>query len=409
MKLFRTNGLNIMDKDNNAIKLFISFMMNNKNLTPKQRKLRDELLARDYRLLANEEDTTQREQLDTAETHEVPGNESLQGTEYNSPAMLHDFLYGFNQDPFLKYTSHLIDSQETIDEINAACKTTQYDFVKHAALLEHRLKDLIKKLEIKYPEVWKSFMVARAIHYVYGGKGTGSTWGLDKVESNWHDASIMAWAQQNPGIIPNPGKNIVKLQKSIGYKLAKPFRSSITGKRVSTFSDLVFYYKSLFHIRLDNSLRMLIETKNRKMQREDGMYAQITFKEDKFNENMELFTDVDKLLTAYGRIIRICCKKQRKDLGEHPEIELAFYEENGKTLFTVHHKNSIYGKPPSSASRIGDDLGLLVNRNINGICNLYIEADFGSEQYFRVDLWSPTGGRRQKIDKVSGVKYILEF
>lgn len=100
MKLFRTNGLNIMDKDNNAIKLFISFMMNNKNLTPKQRKLRDELLARDYRLLANEEDTTQREQLDTAETHEVPGNESLQGTEYNSPAMLHDFLYGFNQDPF---------------------------------------------------------------------------------------------------------------------------------------------------------------------------------------------------------------------------------------------------------------------------------------------------------------------
>ena len=139
------------------------------------------------------------------------------------------------------------------------------------------------------------------------------------------------------------------------------------------------------------------------------MYAQITFKEDKFNENMELFTDVDKLLTAYGRIIRICCKKQRKDLGEHPEIELAFYEENGKTLFTVHHKNSIYGKPPSSASRIGDDLGLLVNRNINGICNLYIEADFGREQYFRVDLWSPTGGRRQKIDKVSGVKYILEF
>ena len=385
-------------------------MMNNKNLTPKQRKLRDELLARDYKHIANEEDTTQKELPEAAETHEMPGNESLPGTEYNSPAMLHDFLYGFNQDPFLKYTSHLIDNQETIDEINTACKTTQYDFARHVDLLKQRLNDLIDKLESKYPKIRGSFMVARALCYVSGkGKGAPPTWGIDKVESNWHDASIMAWAQQNPGIIPNPGKNIVKVQKNTGYKLKRPFRSTVTEKRISTFSDLVVYFKSLFHIRLDNSLRMLIETKNNKMQREEGMNAQITFSDGKFNKNMELFTDVDKLLTAYRRIIKICCSNQNKELGGRAEIELAFYEDNGKTLFTIHHKNSIYGKPPSSASRMGRDQGNLVKNNINGICNLYIEADFGNDQYYRIDLWSPEGGKKQKIDKVEGVKYILEF
>lgn len=399
-----------MDKDNNAIKLFINFMMNNKNLTPKQRKFRDELLARDYRLLTKEEDTAKEELPETVETKVVRGNESLPGTEYNSPAMLHDFLYGFNQDPFLKYTSHLIDSLETIDEINGACKTTQYDFVRHADLLKHRLNDLIDNLESKYPKIRKSFMAARAICYVSGkGKGNPPTWGIDKVESNWHGADILAWAQQNPGIIPNPGKNIVRTQKNIGYKLTKPFRSTITGKRIGTFSDLVVYFKSLFHIRLDNSLRMLIETKNGQIQRESELKAHITFLESKFSKNMELFTDVDKLLTAYRKIIKICCNNQKKEYGEFPEIELAFYEENDNTLFTIHHKNSIYGKPPSKASRMGNDLGELVKRNINGICNLYVEADFGNDQYYRVDLWSPTGGRRQKISKVIGVKYILEF
>lgn len=393
------------------------FFLKNKKLSASQKKRRNNLILRDYETIVKEDEKDGGEKgpepappTDDEEIKIQAGNSSLRGVSYISPKYLHDFLYGYNQDPFLKYTSHLIDSEDVIADINKACITTTYDFSKHIKLLQQSFYNLLEKLKEEYPDVDKMYMVSRARRYLFGSKDGKGTWGSDKIDINWSSQSILDWAKDNPGIIPNPGKNIAKKQRNIGFKLPSHFKSDVTGKRIFTFADLVIYFKSLFHIRLDNSLRSLIELKNKDVVWNWDKEINIKIDVNNFPANIEIFTDVDKLLQAYYKILSICKQNQKKEYGTIPEIILSLFEKGEHVYFCIHHKNSIYGKSPSAASRLGTEQGELISKNLNGLCNLYIEADFGQNQYYRIDLWSPQGGKKEKLKKkTEGVKYIMEF
>ena len=234
-----------------------------------------------------------------------------------------------------------------------------------------------------------------------GGKIT--RWSSNNIGDNWNDINIRKWAKANPGIVPNPGKNIARKQKNNGYTLPTAFIAQHSGNRVYRFGDLVLFFKSLFHIRRDNSLRDIIShvTKNRQD-------FELSFSKEHFFDNIELFTDVDKLVQAIIKIIKICLESNNE---EKAVLEISFYNKEESTFLIVHHKNSIYGKSLKNVlERIGEDQSNLIQSQINGLCDLFIEADFGQGEYARVNLWDEEAEMKAtRINEMNGVKYVLRF
>lgn len=383
---------------------FVYYMIHSKSLTRDQQARRDKLFARDSLSIQKniiENDKLVREKV-----------------KYVSPKNLHIFLFRYNQDSILKYTCHEIDTVETIAEICHLCGTESYSIKKHTEIIDKAFKQLTKAL--KDDNVYlDSKMYALISVYLTGKTKSGKTeWSTLNIKTNWSSKALFEWGDNNPNIIPSPGMNIARKQRNRGYELPKAYISNLSGNRILSFNELVIYFKSLFHIRRDNSLRDLILYQN-EIKKLNNSKINIVFSETMFRDNIELFTDVEKLIQAYYKIIMICKKCREKDeTDESINIELSFFEENGDVFFCIHDKNSVYKKNLSAAiGRIGDLHADLIKNQINGLCDLYIEADFDNNEYARIALWNenskpldqtPNVGV-ERIENCQGVKYILKF
>ena len=380
------------DGDMNQIEELIYFFTHNKNLTQKQRAKRDELLARDV--------VKPKTPVFTSQSDKPKGHRPGLKLSYISPKQLKQFLLDFNQDEILKYTCHLIDNDEAIKQICSETQCPNYIFEEHSKLIVARFNTLKKRYN------WPNYKIVSQINAyftgVIGGKIT--RWSSNEIGDNWNDVNIRRWAKENPGIVPNPGSNIARKQKNNGYTLPKAFIANHTGKRIFRFSDLVLFFKSQFHLRRDNSLRNII--KHITCNRND---IEIYFSEDRFYDNIELFTDVDKLVQAFNRIIDVCVENSEKDIK--PKIEISFFNDELFTFFVIHHMNTEYGKSLKDVlERIGEQHSALIKNQVNGLCDLYLEANFGQGNYARINLWDEKEKMEsQKIEKIEGVKYILRF
>lgn len=394
-----------MEKINDDVRNLIYFFTHNKNLTRQQQARRDKLLARDCIAIEKREGE---EDGESQGSHTDPSKKrDEKKTTYTPPINLYSFLYRFNQDKTLKYTCHEIDTDEVISEINDLCETDKYDFRKHCQLISLALGALLNdfKREKKYLE---PRFIAMLKAYIDGNNEKG--WSSLGIKTSWNSADLLSWSEQHEGIIPSPGKNIAKKQKDNGYKLSQTLISNINGTRIISFKDLVIYFKSLFHIRRDNSLKKIIEYQNKKI---EGI--NVKFADGQFNDGIELLTDVDKLIQAYKAIIKICQEANKEEILD---IELAFFETNEYVYFTIRDVCHSYAKTlKSTCERIGESQSNLIKNQINGLCNLYIEADFGNNEYAKVGLWTkdsaPLGESPnitpEYLEKAEGVKYILEF
>ena len=325
------------------------------------------------------------------------------------------FLREFNQDEVLKYTCHEIDTDETIREICDLCESEEYSVKKHSELIKNAFDELNKKMIrdkiFKDPKMFALISV-----YLTGEtKGGQNQWSSLGIDTNWTSKDLLSWSENNPGIIPSPGRNIARKQRNVGFELPKAIQSNLTGNRILNFKELVLYFKSLFHIRRDNSLREILSYVN-KEERYYEKNISIFFSEQKFGNNIELFTDVDKVVQTYKHILDIC-KKSHKD-EERIIIELSFYVEDNHIYFCIHDTNSVYGKNlMAAATRIGELQKPLIYDKINGLCDLFIEADFDNKEYARIALWHekscPLNQKPnlvvEKIESCKGVKYILRF
>lgn len=376
---------------------FIRFMTHHKGLTHEQTLRRDRLLTRDY---LSEQQITSNTPVDDSDAHR-PGIKD----SYLSPKNLQRFLMKYNQNPILKYTSHLIDSDEVIESICEECETDTYNFNSHCELIREQYRYLLRELNFN-----ENYIPRNMIGLISAYLGfSGEKWSSGTFDVSWRDAGLMKWAEEHPGKVPCPGKNIARKQRCNGYRLEKPYKSPLTGAPLSMFSELVLCFKSLFHIRLDNSLKKLISYKNKELEGNTSIpFPEVVFTEN-FRENLELFTDVDKLLQAYADVVKICAEKCEGD--DRAKLQLSFYEEGEDKFFVIHHVNSVYGKSMTNATeRIGESQTLLIQSKINGMCDLYIEADFGNGEYARVNLWDESPYlQAEEIDKMEGVKYILKF
>lgn len=394
-----------MEKVNSDIKDFLYYMIHNKSLTRFQQARRDYLLARDSGCIIN----------DNVNNKNNTKHEAKKQVEYIAPNNLHEFLYRFNQDPILKYTCHEIDAVETIEEINQICETKSYSLKKHSEIIANAFSTL--KRDLKNDKIYlDKKMYSLILVYLTGTTKSGQTkWSSLNIDTNWASKELLEWGNNNPGIIPSPGRNIAKKQRNNGYELPSALRSNLTGRRILTLSELVLYFKSLFHIRRDNSLQEILAYTNEK-EGYSSRNINIVFSDTAFKNNIELLTDVDKLIQTYKRIIKIC-KNSHKE-GDPVNIQLSFFEEKDSICFCIHDKNSVYGKSLKAATeRIGKDQSELIEKQINGLCDLYIEADFDNQEFAKIALWNehsnPLGGKPnieiEKIDNCQGVKYILKF
>ena len=365
------------------IKEFLYFVTHSKNFDRKQKLQRDSLLARDMAKRNNRD----KDNINSDNMHR-----NGVSCEYISPIELQNFLLSFNQDDILRYTCHPIDSKEVINDINEKCGTKEYSVEKHSELINERFK-----------EKFKNFSTSRNMKGLISAYLSGpNKWSSEKVEINWKSPELIKWSKENPNKIASPGKNIAKGQRNNGFILPKAFISPINGRRVMTFTDLVIYFKTLIHIRRDNSLKNNIEVANK------GNDIEVSFSNN-FNEGIELFTDVDKLLQAYKKIIRIC--KECSENRETPKFEISFYKDKDNVYLCIHHINTKYGKTfGNSLNRIGASQADLIKNQINGLCDLFIEADFGDSEYARINLWDESDKLTfEKIPEMKGVKYILRF
>ncbi len=326
--------------------------------------------------------------------------ESTIQKKYIKPYYLSEFLIEYNQDPVLKYTCHNIDSKDVISDICHYCNTDSYDFNAHQRLILKHYEVLEKKYTIDYK--------IKGLIYTYL---TGTDWKTHQpakwvslFEDSWGGTRIKKWALEHPNLVPNPGLNIKRQFRYEGCPLNKTYISPLTGERIVGFDGLVLFFKSLFHIKNDNSLGDIISVIEKSVKEN---HPRIVFERVDFQEETQLFTNVLNLKIAFEKIIRICLEN-----GNGERISTSFFSaQDGDKLFIVKDNNSIYKKNIIDAvERPGESTNDVIEHQINGMCDLYLEADFPDGKSYLVNLWN--GKERTAtplIEAVGGVKYIFDF
>lgn len=314
-------------------------------------------------------------------------------TIYKDPKHLSEFLKMYNKNPILKYTCHEIDE---LDDILNQLGSTTFVYETYIELVR---KEYNKIVNFYYDKI-NSNIQGLIWAYLIGGK----TWSSDKITINWCSKELKEWCLNNPSKIPNPGLNLKRRSHSDGFEFAN-FKTKNTNNTVRTFSQLVIHFKNLFHIRSDNSLKKLIQIKNETEKFTD----KINFKLN-IPENIEFFTDVDKVLQAYERIIDMVLDFVEKNNNEIPTISLSLIEINGFIIFSIHHENSIFGKTISNCiARVGQREFNLIENQINGVANLVLKADFGEGNYAEVNLWDGKIKLAKDLEIFDGVEFQLIF
>jgi hypothetical protein len=311
------------------------------------------------------------------------------------------FLKAYNENPILNSTCHEIDDEDSLKRLLEHFNSSEYNFNIHL----ERIKKEFEKLTKEYNINTKIYSLIKG--YIYGGV----KWSTDIIEMSWSENALLLWTQNNSRCIPNPGINFIEKYEQEGYSLTNPFVSSLTGQNITTFSDFVILFKSMFHINSNNSLKKNItrinEIKN------FINWADIDINENKFGENIHLYTDVDKLIQAYVKLIELIKSINIEfNINERPKIIISFFEQEKDILFSIHHINATYKKSLMSTLNhpFGQSMPPIIERQINGLCNLDVKADFGNNDFAKINLWDGSPIRVvEKFEEFKGVEYILKF
>jgi hypothetical protein len=96
---------------------------------------------------------------------------------------------------------------------------------------------------------------------------------------------------------------------------------------------------------------------------------------------------------------------------------LKLFEKDNSIYFSIHDLNAVYGKSLISAKNrlIGQKYEAIIKK-LNGVCNFYLQANFGQEVFSKLTIWDSesnveVGRMEQKVDTnfKSGVEHILEL
>ena len=123
---------------------------------------------------------------------------------------------------------------------------------------------------------------------------------------------------------------------------------------------------------------------------------------------------MDKLLQSYNEIIELIIDFKKE---EKPIVFLSLSENGNSIYFSIKCINCVYGKSLSSAKirLIGTKYVALI-RKLNGLCNIYLQADFGQKVFSRLTIWNDQWNiQKERLEYPcdesfqGGVEHILEF
>ena len=232
-------------------------------------------------------------------------------------------------------------------------------------------------------------------------------WSSDKIEMSWCDDQLLEWAKNNK-MPPNSTLEMFKSQKRRGFDIAG-FSTITSNRRIQSFRELVLHFKRLFHIRADNSLKSILENINGLKKFNEKIEFELA--DQYFPSNIELFTDVDKLIQGYMKIIELIIEQHSDD--SKPKVKLSFYEKGRSVFFSIHHLNNRYNKSlQNTIERMGQTYTNLINNQLNGMCNFYLRTDFGSGEIMEVNLWNEKDREAKVLESNItdiGVEHLFEF
>lgn len=396
---------------------FIQEILNNQRLSPAQRErilsLTSAEIKRDKeignvledRVIRLEEMVGVKSSIGISNHPEEESNNPSLPHKYYYPSGLYKYLLEYNQDPVLKSTCHLVDSSE-LDKINNYCETDTYNYDKHYA----KILESYNKIDSLFAPTYIKALIRG---YLTGKKYNGEeirAWSEDNIEFNWSHKRIKDWCFANPGVPPNPDIGLSDKLENGGFQFANPI--GIKEDYLQSLGDLVIHFKKMFHIREDNSLLKIIKRQNSY----GNWDEKIDFRIDKssFPENIEFFTDVDKLLQSYNDIIQLIIEFQKE---EKPVVSLRLSENENSIYFSINCINGVYGKTLSSAKNrlIGQKYEAIIKK-LNGLCNIYLQADFGQNIISKITIWDDEWNiQKERIEQncdkefQGGVEHILEF
>jgi hypothetical protein len=215
----------------------------------------------------------------------------------------------------------------------------------------------------------------------------------------------LTWSKKHPGIPPNLNEELLANKEILGFEF-KQIHSNTFDKTIQNFTQLTLHFKHLFHIRKDNSFREVIKKKN--ISENWNEVCDFEISDTDFPRNIEHFTDVDKLAQAYKKIVELISEQQ--DDGSKPKIKLTLSENESCVRLSIHHLNSVYNKTiQNTIERTGKTYTSLIKKQINGLCNLYLKADFGNNEFAEINLWDGIERQARKTEPIHGVEHIIEF
>lgn len=414
-----------MNKDVRNKYEFISDLLNEKNITSNQRSKIIELASKEIGLDGSLEERIEKieEKLegviigsnDGKETeatikNEKGESEKSEGCNYSDlpkyyyPSNIYKFLLKYNTDKVLKSTCHEIDSNE-LETINQYCRTERYDYAKHIEKIEEAFKKINKEFA---PTNIKALIRGYLSGKNYAGNPI-SGWSSQNIKINWQSQELKQWSAKNSGIPPNLDEGLMEKLEKIGFEFEQPIK--FRNETLKTFSELVVHFKRLFHIRGDNSLKDIINSEN------DTKYigkVEFQINDNDFPNNIEFFTDVDKLKQAYNKIIELIIDQKN---SSKPRVRLSLIEKEKTIEFSILHLDGVYNKSINNTiERLGSTYRNLIENQINGLCNFYVRADFENNESFKIgiwdkpDLWKENKPEPEKLEKsVGGVEHIFEI
>ncbi|WP_163381630.1 hypothetical protein [Cyclobacterium sp. SYSU L10401] len=393
---------------------FIKELLEDKKLNQNQRERILELASKEISLEGSLEERVQK--IEEIINNKIPKSNDLKTNKpiktedsslpkYIDPYHLYKFLFEYNQDPVLRSTCHDIDSEE-LNKINDYCDSDSYDFKKHLKKIIENFEQLEKKY--RAPKQVKGLIRGYLTGKDWYGKQLKQGWSSAGIEINWSSSKLNEWVTKNPNIPPNLNENIAGDQEIELLVIEPQINSPITHDPIQSFTQLVLHYKNLFHLKSGSQgLRAILDRVN--SNRKWNEKVEFGIIDQEFPNNLEHFTNVDTLIQAYNKFLQLIIDQYQGD--EKPKVKLRFYEEKQRVHLSIHHLNGQYNKTIQNCMDrpYGRDYKNLISLQINGLCNLYLKADFGNEEFGAINLWDGKKLEAEKLPIFTGVEHILEF
>lgn len=395
---------------------FIKDLLDNRKIKQNQRERILELASREISLEGTLEERIQKIEDIIFKNKNIESNsgiiealpinqKSSHLPKYFDPYYLYRFLYEYNQNPVLRSTCHDASSGE-IKTIVEYCGSVNYCFTKHLqkvieSYAEHERKHFATP---KLKALIRGYLTGKDF---YGSK-LKKGWSTGDITINWSSIQLSEWASKHTNIPPNINESIAGDMEIELFPINPQINSPISNEPIQNFTQLVLHFKNLFHLKSGNqSLRAILNRINRVNKWHEKIDFDIS--ESEFPNNLEHFTDVDKLMQVYNKLLQLIIEQYPGN--DKPKVKLKYYEENQKTYLSIHHLNGKYNKTLYNTldRPFGQSYHSLISDQINGLCNLRLRADFDNGNYAEINLWDGKKREAKEISYFEGVEHILEF